>query len=1030
MSYRLPKALQKSDHPTLKIYLDTIYERATEDFFVKNIVPSLKQSRILIVVATPDALLLRSDGTPNWLQREIETFTSLPDGDQVLVVRAKGKFDDPLPANLSEKFPDVEIVDIRGLTPLRFLWWPTLWRLREELIKLVAPLFEIPTVEMPQLRLEDARRRQRRLWLTLVSTVCLFAVMAGLFFWSVVNLARARQQVVRTYILQGQSLFTQRPADARLYVARGLEVANSSYLLRLVGKLDDLGVTRFGYKSDYEKARLWLGIAEGEPKLVAYNSLSSPYDPARMYNEDRFVQFSPEGGAYYTTGKDEGYKIWDTRTGKLLREGFRMLPEIAGSRLGKRAILYKPSPEKAYGKLKLLGLMDTETGQLVGKIPEDVIRETQGYTDPLPTITRDGTALIFNDKHGTVRFWNADDGKSLGPPVSGPFKPDHNTEEIVFSLSPDGRISLATDGINRPLLGWDYRSGKLLFRLPPVANVFQWRTGHVTAGNRDIAFFSPDGKLSLVATSDRVLQLLDIHSGRLIDQKIMFAGVPTAEFSPDGSRIAIVNPANTIQILDTAKGELVRTIQNTANITFIRFSPDGDLMLTGSDDSTARVWDARTGSPVTLPMQHTKPVTDGAFSSNGREIVTYSEDETLRVWQLGVSLRKLLPEDFLVKQVAFSQDGGRLLMNDYRLKQTIVWDLSTEKTFQWSDEDEPGVAFSSDGRRVWLNYRPFTLAADQQKNELKSRDVETGEVRSLFNIHAFFGNPFTDDGLSVFDGPDNSNLELRNIETGKVWGKPINIRNWGSEIQSPGACASRNGETLVTRQLDSIEAWSFATGSKVGEPISVQASDVRFLFCSSDASRVAFVTAGAGGTSTLTVWTPATGNSIQGKFDTSISLQAISDDGTRLVISFAVTNTAQVWDSTNLNAVGPVLRHNKEIMAAAFSSDARLVVTASGETAQVWDSSTGEPIGGAVTHLKELKHVMFDSIGKHLLTADEHEVRLEILLPLQIDAAMLVPLTEKETGLTLDSNNGSIRQLTQQEWQTVQKRVATLSANN
>ena len=36
----------------------------------------------------------------------------------------------------------------------------------------------------------------------------------------------------------------------------------------------------------------------------------------------------------------------------------------------------------------------------------------------------------------------------------------------------------------------------------------------------------------------------------------------------------------------------------------VAFSPDGKTVLTGSDDRTARLWDAATGRPLGHPMTH------------------------------------------------------------------------------------------------------------------------------------------------------------------------------------------------------------------------------------------------------------------------------------------------------------------------------------------------------------------------------------------------------------------------------------------
>jgi tetratricopeptide (TPR) repeat protein len=70
---------------------------------------------------------------------------------------------DPLPADLAVRFPNIEIVDLRGAGPFSYLNPARLGRLTAEKLKIVAPLLGVPAEDMPQLRQEEEKRQQLRL---------------------------------------------------------------------------------------------------------------------------------------------------------------------------------------------------------------------------------------------------------------------------------------------------------------------------------------------------------------------------------------------------------------------------------------------------------------------------------------------------------------------------------------------------------------------------------------------------------------------------------------------------------------------------------------------------------------------------------------------------------------------------------------------------------------------------------------------------------------------------------------------------
>jgi hypothetical protein len=191
--YDIRKRLRHLRRKKLSVFLDTIYERGSNDFYEHNIRPALLSSRYLIVLATPDAVL-RPDGN-DWLQREIQEFRTHRGADNILVVRAAGDFLAQLPGDLDVVAPNSQIIDLRNdgfwslISPLRFS------RLADEWIKLVAPLFDVPPEDMPRLRREQEIAQQRVLALAIGGLAGAMAFAVALS-WYALTQQRASQQTL------------------------------------------------------------------------------------------------------------------------------------------------------------------------------------------------------------------------------------------------------------------------------------------------------------------------------------------------------------------------------------------------------------------------------------------------------------------------------------------------------------------------------------------------------------------------------------------------------------------------------------------------------------------------------------------------------------------------------------------------------------------------------------------------------------------------------------------------------------------
>ena len=315
-------------------------------------------------------------------------------------------------------------------------------------------------------------------------------------------------------------------------------------------------------------------------------------------------------------------------------------------------------------------------------------------------------------------------------------------------------------------------------------------------------------------------------------------------FSPDGTRVLTGSDDHTARLWDAATGKTLATLAgHTSHVSAVAFSPDGTRVLTGSWDKTARLWDAATGKAVATLVGHTDYVTVVAFSPHSTRVLTGSGDNTARLWDAatGKSLATLTGHTGYVLAVAFSPDGARVLTgsgdNTARL-----WDAATGKS----------VA---------------TLTG------------HTGYVSAV---------AFSPDGMRVLTGSVDHTARLWDAATGKA------VATLGGHTSASTAVAfSPDGTRVLTGSVDdTARLWDGATGKAVA-------------------------------------------TTLAGHTDTVVAV-AFSPDGTR-VLTGSLDNTARLWDAAAGKAVTTLAGHTAPVRAIAFSPDGSRVLTGSDDhTARLW----------------------------------------------------------------------------------------------
>lgn len=231
------------------------------------------------------------------------------------------------------------------------------------------------------------------------------------------------------------------------------------------------------------------------------------------------VAIDPSGDKLISGSSDRTIKVWDLQTGKSIRT-------LRGHTDTVRAVAVSPDDKYIVSGSsdRTIKVWDLSTGVLV--------RTLTGHTDAVRavTISPNGYTIASGGADNLVRVWNLNTGKLLST-LQG-----HTSRVIAIAMSPDGN-TIASGGNDNTIRLWNLQTGDLLHTL-------KGHSDHINS----LAFRS-DGQLLISGAEDHLIKLWNPQSGELIDTLSKHnEDVYAVAISPDGKTLASADKEGEIKL--------------------------------------------------------------------------------------------------------------------------------------------------------------------------------------------------------------------------------------------------------------------------------------------------------------------------------------------------------------------------------------------------------------------------------------------------------------------------------------------------
>lgn len=501
---------------------------------------------------------------------------------------------------------------------------------------------------------------------------------------------------------------------------------------------------------------------------------------------------------------------------------------------------------------------------------------------------------------------------------------------------------------------------------PGTRRVF---TGH--SADVDKVALNPDGSRAVSVGLDKSYRLWNVETGAEIRRFDSEVEVWDAIFSRDGMYLLVSfgDDDFSIRLLDAESGEEIRRFTGHSDVArTLAFAPDGKTFVSGSADSSLILWDVENGERLrnftsseqtatgedgeetTVLTGHTDLVRDVAFSRDGTRILSSGADGAVILWDVatGAEIRRFTGHASQCRGVAFSPDGSQVVTgsDDRTIR---LWDVET------GAEIRRFVGHGGNVNSVAISPNGFYLLTASDDNSLRVWDLNNGDEIYRFLHTAYVSSAvFSRDGNSILSSSGDTTLRLWDLNNG------AQRRNFAGHTGAVyNLDISPDQTTALSAAFDStIILWDLASGAAL-KTFTGHQDVVTGAFFLPDGKR--FVSAGFD--LAVILWDIESGEEIR-RLEGSVV--AVTPDGTAILsaVDDGVDSTLVLWDAetgVEIRRFTPITGDFVDTLA--FSPDGGKVLSAGVNAGLIlWDVASGTEIRRLEGHDAPVIRVAFNPL--------------------------------------------------------------------